>query len=180
MKRVLLIRHGRSSHVHEGWLDRETFLRWREAYEAAGIDDAPPENVRDLVANSMLVAASDSRRAIESAKALAPDREVVTSDLFRELELHPPSLGRLVLPMWGWLIAFIFRWVAGGGRMSAAERERVDQAAEWIEQQPHDSIAIVTHGTFRRALAPALIARGWRKVEFARGHRHWSAWALTK
>jgi broad specificity phosphatase PhoE len=79
--KIILVRHGRSGHVHSGWIDGATFLRWREAYEAAGIDseDVPPRELSAAALGSGVLAASVARRAIESAKALAPGREVLTS-----------------------------------------------------------------------------------------------------
>jgi broad specificity phosphatase PhoE len=76
-RRIVLVRHGRSAHVHTGWIDRDGFLRWREAYEAAGLDpaDAPPPALRELVASAEVIVASDAPRALASARLLAPRAE---------------------------------------------------------------------------------------------------------
>ena len=183
---VLLIRHGRSSHIQTGWIGREHFLRWREAYESAGIrgDDQPPQPLRDRVANARVVA-SDARRAVESATALAPGCEIVASPLFRELDLHPPHLGPLRLPMIGWGLMYgvrsLVRSVLRRPHLSPRESERVETAADLIEELAGSdgTVAVITHASFRAELARRFVSRGWRKEVHGR-FRHWSAWTLTR
>ena len=185
-RRVVLIRHGRSSHVQFGWIDRDGFLRWREAYEAAGITDAPPEALLALLNEVTCVIASDTRRTVESARALAPERDVMTSPLLAELELAPPQIGRLRLPMTGWKLAFAGAWISRAVRRialhSPSDEERVEAAAKLIDEvtEAHGSVAVVTHVWFRRQLIAKLIARGWEKESFKGGSRNWSAWSLTR
>jgi hypothetical protein len=132
------------------------------------------------------VIASDSRRAIESAQAVAPNREILTSSLVSELELTPPRVGRMRMPRLGWVIAYSAAWIA---RMvqrvahhSPVEDERLNAAAQWIDEltSTHGMVAVVTHAWFRRQLIAKLIARGWEKESFAGGSRNWSAWSLTR
>ena len=184
---IILVRHGRSGHVHSGWIDNAGFVRWREAYEAAGIDskDFPPRELREAAARCGVVVASVARRAIESAKALAPQREVLTSPLLSELDLHPPALGGLRLPMFGWLLAYSVRWLALAAlrrpHVTAEEEQRVRAAAEWLAQlaQTHGSVVAVTHASFRSLLRRELAGMGWCG-DVPRGRpRHWSAWTLT-
>ena len=177
MPRVTLVRHGRSGHVHSGWIDRDGFLRWREAYENAGIDprEAAPEKLRALAASSVVVA-SNVRRAIESAERLAQGRDVVTSPLLRELDLVPPSLGRLRLPLLAWAIAIGIR-----GHVTAEEKERARAAVDWLSDlaERHGSVLAVTHGSFRAVVAKELLRRGWQVDASRRAIRHWSAWTFT-
>jgi len=65
---ILLVRHARSAHVHRGFLDLAGFRRWREAYEAAGIDerDQPPAALKDLARGSGIIVASTAPRAFRS------------------------------------------------------------------------------------------------------------------
>lgn len=180
--RVVLIRHGRSSHVHAGWIDLAGFHRWRETYEAAGIvaGDVPPDPLRALAGGSTLVVASDTRRAIESAKVLAPEREVVTSPLLRELDLLPLGIARIRLPLFGWALLVGLRSLMHAE--SASERARIDAAARAVEQwaREHGSVAIVTHASLRKRLGRELIARGWRLEARAGGLRNWSTWSLAR
>ena len=174
--RLILIRHGTSAHPRAGWTDYAGIVRWREDYDAATIMDAPAHALRAAVAKCACLAASDMRRAIDSAKALDGGREVVTSSLIRELSLTPPNLGPIRLPWIGWALATGFK------ALPPHEAERVDAAATWVEDlaAAHESVAIVTHGSFRRVVAPALIRRGWNKDASTGVWKNWSAWHLSK
>src|SRR3712207_4119623 len=107
--KITLIRHGRSAHVVTGLLDLDAVRRWREVYEAAGVmaGEVPPRELHDLAATAGLLAASDTRRAIESAQLLA-SRDIETTPLLRELDLHPPNI-RLRMPLLLWAIAIGLR-----------------------------------------------------------------------
>jgi hypothetical protein len=174
--------------VHSGWINGREFHRWREAYEGAGIDanDVPPEELRALAAASGVLVASAALRAIESAKALAPGREVLTSPLLNELELHPLALGPIRLPMFGWLLAFSVRWLARAAlrrpHVTPDEQQRARAAAEWLRQlaEEHGSVVAVTHASFRSLLGRELIRAGWRSDLPRPKLRHWSAWSFTR
>lgn len=184
MTEIVLVRHGRSAHVQSGWIDVRGFLRWREAYEAAGIDpnDAPPPSVRELATAASLVVASDVARAIESARALAPEAAIVTSPLLRELALTPPNLGTLRMPMAAWALAYGVRLLARPHEhITPAERQRAQEAAQWLTEHTarHQRIVVLTHATFRSILAKALHAEGWRS-DRPRRNTNWSAWAFRR
>jgi broad specificity phosphatase PhoE len=177
---IALVRHGRSGHVHRGWIDRRQFDSWRQAYEAAGIrsDERVPLELAELVAEATLVVTSDAPRAVESARLLWPGREVVASPLLRELELRPPELGRLRLPLAGWALAVGVR----RGRPTPADLSRVEEAASWLsslaEREPF--VVAVTHGWMRRELARSLLHAGWRARDRRRPVHPWSVWLLLR
>jgi broad specificity phosphatase PhoE len=185
--RIVLVRHGRSAHVQTGWLDSEGIRKWRDAYEAAGIaaDDRPPVNLIDLVAAADVVVSSDARRAIESARALAPGREIEISPLLRELDLESPELGPVSLPFRAWAFAI-------GGRMamkmlhgaypSSGESKRIEDAAAWlIDLAEREGVVVaVTHASFRDLLAKKLRDGGWNVDAGRRTRAHWSVVALTR
>jgi len=186
--KIVLVRHGRSAHVHSGWINGAEFLRWREAYEAAGIesDGAPPPELSAAAAGSGVLVASVARRAEESARMLGPGREVLTSPLLSELELPPPALGPIRLPLFGWALSIGIRWLAcaalGRPRVTADEEQRARAAAEWLSQlaESHGSAVAVTHGSFRSLLAQELIRTGWHGDVTRRKAHHWSAWSFTR
>jgi broad specificity phosphatase PhoE len=179
---ILLVRHGRSSHVHVGWIDLAGFLRWREAYEAAGIDasDVPPRELREIAGAAGMLAASDIRRAVESAHALAPSTPLITSSLLRELDLTPPRVAHLRLPLLGWALLIGTRMLVGK-LFTRDEQERVREAARWLASlaEQHGTIVVVTHGSFRWALTKVMEAEGWRSEKPRRRSSHWSAWSLS-
>jgi broad specificity phosphatase PhoE len=181
-RKIVLVRHGRSSHVHAGWIDVAGFRRWREAYEAAGIvaDDTPPRELLEVVASAYVVS-SDIRRAMESAQLLG--RPALTSPLLRELELEPPSLGLLRLPLLGWALAIGFRALTRAhGHATPSEHERAIEAARWLASlaEEHGTVVAVTHATFRSVLVRVLEGKGWRGAAPRRRSTHWSAWTLAR
>ena len=187
MTAIVLVRHGRSGHVHSGWINREQFLSWREAYELTGIhqDDLPPRELKAAAASSGVIAASTAPRAIESARLLAPGREISTSPLLAELELAPPNLGRMRMPLPGWMIAIAVQWAARAilrrVHASEAELERSRDAAAWLIDlaTSHENVLAVTHGSLRLLLSDRLVEQGWRRELPRRRNGHWSAWPFT-
>jgi broad specificity phosphatase PhoE len=184
--RIALIRHGRSAHTHTGWIDAAGFRAWRAAYEAAGIDreDRPPLAVQELAVRADLVVASDAPRAVSSAHLLAPGREIVTSELLRELDLAGPRLGGLRLPLAGWALAVGLRSLAltlRGSYPTQAEIARVTEAVTWLERlaEGHLLVVAVTHASLRRRLALQLLAHGWHE-RTRRSLRHWSTWLFDR
>jgi broad specificity phosphatase PhoE len=186
-RRLILVRHGRSAHVHRGWIDAAGVETWRVAYDAAGIadDDSPPPSLSALAANALVVA-SDLPRAIDSAARLVPRDAVMTSPLLREVPLPIPALGgaRLPLGVWGTVIGL--RWLAnmraGGSSHNADARGRGLEAAAWLAAltESHPSIVVVTHGAFRRYLHDGLQRQGWTPSGERRRFSHWSTWALSR
>lgn len=186
--KIVLLRHARSGHVQSGWINREDFLRWREAYEAAGIDaaDVPPSELSAEAAACGVLVASVARRAVESADALTPRREVLTSSLLCELDLRPPALGRIRLPLFGWALTFGVRWLVRAvlrfPHFTADEEQRACAAADWLSQlaESHGSVMAVTHASFRSLLARELVRSGWHSDPPRHKLRPWSAWTFTR
>jgi broad specificity phosphatase PhoE len=184
--RVALVRHGRSAHVHAGWIDAAGFRAWREAYEAAGIvaGERVPASLERLAEEADVVLSSDAPRAIASARLLARNRRVVVSPLLRELDLHAPRLGVVRLPLLAWAFAV-------GGRAlvlrlrrrypSETEKERIRRAAAWLDEQAAEPslLVAVTHASFRRQLASRLLETGWQAEPGRRSVEHWSPWLFT-
>lgn len=184
-RRIVLVRHGRSAHVHAGWIDVAGFLRWRETYEAAGIDEreTPPQALQAMAAGAGMIVTSDASRAIESARLLSPGAAVTVSSLVRELELMPPNLGPLRLPMAGWALAYGVRMlVRSRAHVTEDERERARGAGRWLAglTEKHGLIVVVTHASFRSALAKALESERWRNETARRSSAHWSAWSFLQ
>lgn len=183
-QRIVLVRHGRSAHVHAGWIDYDGFVRWREAYEAAGLDakEVAPPAVRALAAEAGAIVASDAPRAIESARLLAPDANAIISPLVRELDLVPPVL-RVRLPLVAWALVYGVRMlIRAHEHITPAEHERAAEAARWLDDLSRDrgTIVVVTHATFRSLLARTLPAHGWRATLRGRRTAHWSIRAFEK
>jgi hypothetical protein len=187
--KIVLVRHGRSAHVHSGWLDHSAFLRWREAYEAAGIDstDVPPADLIAAAAGTGVVVASAAPRAVASAKLLSVSRQIETTPLLRELELIPPSIAGVRLPLLGWAVTLGLQSLVRGGALhrpfvTAHEQIRAYEAAEWLCKlvETRGSVLAVTHASFRSVVATELATLGWQVDRSHRRSSHWSAWSFAK
>ena len=183
--RILLVRHGRSAHAHDGhWMHAAGVHDYENAYDAAGIldDDAPPPELIRAAESAQVVAASDLPRAIASARRIAPAREPDVTPLLREFRLEPPGwMPRL--PMQFWEVFSHAQWSYRLLRSTAHDViRRADDAAEWLAQRAGDSAAVVavTHGGFRRIVASRLEARGWRAASERRSYANWSVWSYSR
>jgi broad specificity phosphatase PhoE len=188
VRRLLLVRHGRSAHVHRGWIDRAGLDAFFTAYDAAGVaaDDAPPPALRTLAHEVGLVVTSDLPRARASAERLLSVEAALrapASPLLREIPLPLPAWTGVRLPLAAWALAVgagavwrRVRTVPPPDAVTAQARE----AAAWLGTlaDAHGSVLAVTHAAFRGHLARALAAEGWSGPR-RRSHRHWSAWELT-
>jgi len=167
-------------------MDHAGFDRWQSDYDAAGIvkDASPPARVRARVADADVTVASDLPRAVASASHLWPGKSVVVSPLFREAPLRIPSLGGARVPLGLWAMFIHLQWgidIARRRDMTDESRARCAEAADWCVQACRDrgpTVAVVTHGVFRRALANALVARGWT-FRGRRSYAPWSMWELA-
>jgi broad specificity phosphatase PhoE len=128
------------------------------------------------------IIASDLRRAVGSAEALAPERPIRRSDLLRETPLTIPHWPTR-LPLKGWGIAVYLAWtyrIVRGIDESEPERTRAAAAAALLADLVADgsTALVVTHGVFRRLLAQQLLDRGWMSTGRRGGYRHWSSWSF--
>jgi len=186
--RIVLVRHGRSAHVHAGWLDHRGLHAWRAAYDQAGLarDDEPPAPLRDVTARAGLLVASDLQRAVESALLLRADGAHVVSPLLREVSLPIPGPSWLRMPLgaWGTLIglSWMIDLASGRGALHMPARARAGKAAAWMTSlaAEHDEVVAVTHGAFRRYLYEALLGQGWRSATGRPSYAHWSAWEFVR
>src|SRR5215207_215816 len=114
-RRILLVRHGHSAHtMRAGWMNAAGVLRWRDAYDAAGIlDDSHPSPalVAEAAAADRLIA-SDLPRAIASAERLIPGRSVDVLPLIREMYLDLPQWVVARWPLRVWEVLITTHWFA--------------------------------------------------------------------
>jgi len=183
--RILLVRHGRSAHVHDGrWLHGAGVRDFESAYDAAGIldHDAPPPELIRVAGGAQVIAASDLPRAIASARRIAPAREPDVTPLLREIKLEPPRwTPHLPMPLWEVLlhVQWSYRLLLGRPHESI---HRANAAAEWLAQRAADSATVVavTHGGFRRLVGSRLAAHGWRAGPERRSYANWSVWSYSR
>ncbi|HEX3651823.1 MAG TPA: histidine phosphatase family protein [Rhizomicrobium sp.] len=179
--RIILIRHGRPALPIAPRTCQRGFRDYIDAYEEAGLDpnDAPPEELQDLVAELDAIFTSERRRAHESARALAPNAELIIDPLFAEAPLAGPSIPLLRMRVAKWAVVARVLWYAGHHpnienyrkakhRASAAADILVDRAR--IER----TTALIAHGYFNFLIGRELNRRGFRKSGTHRA-RFWNA-----
>jgi broad specificity phosphatase PhoE len=183
--RIVLVRHGKSAHVHDGrWYRHHEVKQFESAYDAAGIrdDSHPSSELKALAAKADVLCASDMIRAIASAQRLAPGRQVAVSPLIREIKLEPPSWIPFNLPLDVWDSFSAAQWTY---RLAVgANNEFTDRAVmgvDWLVAHASGTrtVVAVTHGGFRRILAHRLLARRWQAAAPNRSFENWSAWEFT-
>jgi broad specificity phosphatase PhoE len=136
-----------------------------------------------LAANARHLVASDLPRAIESAKRIAPHREIVVSPLLRETMLDVPRWPtRMPAVAWEALAHLLWGYrVLRGMDTTNADRARAIETANWLAGLVADgsTAVVVTHGVFRRQVSIQLLARGWASTGRIGGYDNWSTWGFA-
>ena len=179
--RVILIRHGRPALPVSPRASHHEFRDYIDAYEDAGLDpdDAPPEELQDLVAEITAVFTSDRKRAHESAKALAPKAELIVDPLFVEAPLASPRIRLLRMKVPKWAVVARILWHAGYHPEIENYRKAKHRAAEATDilvRRAHSdgAAALVAHGYFNFLIGRELRHRGFRKSGSHRA-KFWNA-----
>jgi hypothetical protein len=183
--RIHLVRHGVCAHEHDGsWVNVAAGQRFMELYDAAGIRDEPPAaEAIAAAATSDIFVASTLRRAIESVRRLAPDRNVELTPLLCETGFDGPALLPIRLPVDTWDgIDYVRDSLSIGVRHPTPYLTRAREATDWLlaRAAPSSTLLAVTHGRFRRFLWAALIDRGWRAELTRKTYHNWSVWTFRE
>jgi broad specificity phosphatase PhoE len=176
---ITIARHGQPD------ADRSTRLDWRgyedwwdNTYQPASLvaGQQPPAALVAAANGANTIFASTLVRAIETAKAAAPGRDLVIDKRLIEAELPPPEWpGRFQAKTWG-VFARCSWWLGHArGRESRAEAEvravaAVDLLTEAAKSGP---VLACAHGWFNRMMRPPLKRAGWKCVEDG-GDTYWS------
>ncbi len=137
-----------------------------ETFDKSGIIDAPPKNVKQIVATSNIIFCSDLARSIESANSLAESDSRNSNIVFREVELPYFNNSSIKLPVKLWLVLLrclsIFGFSANGESLSIARKRAKLAASVLIEAaQSNESALLVGHGFINRLIAKELLANNW-------------------
>ncbi|SDL74321.1 Broad specificity phosphatase PhoE [Maricaulis salignorans] len=176
---ITIARHGRPD------ADRTTMLDWRgyeswwdDCYQPAGLhpDQTPPDDLIAVAAAADIIFASTLRRAIETARAVAPGRELVIDACFIEAELPPPAMaGRFMAKTWG--VFARCSWWQGFSRGRESRKDAEIRAAlaarTLVEAAQSGPVLLCAHGWFNRMMRPHMRALGWRCVRDG-GDSYWS------
>lgn len=167
VRRVILCRHGRTTHNHagmwQGQLDTELDDTGRVQARQAG------EALRRMVGegDQVVVLTSDLRRASETAAFLAQDLGVAVSldERLREIDVGRwQGLTRAEIVAAG-MGESLDRWLRGEEDVPAGEGERRSEAGqrgscavrEHVDSLTEGTLVVVSHGAILRATALALL-----------------------
>lgn len=168
--RIILIRHGRPNIPVSVRTSHKEFRSYIDAYEAAGLDpeSAPPEELQDLVGELAAVFTSGRPRAQDSARALAPNAELIADPLFVEAPLASPPIPLLRMRVPKWAVMAQILWHAGYHpeiENYRRAKQRASHAADILTNRARtDGVAaLVAHGYFNLIIGRELARRGFRK-----------------
>jgi broad specificity phosphatase PhoE len=179
--RIILVRHGRPAISTNHRTGHRGFSAYIDAYEAAGLDPTcvPPEEVQDLVGELDLIYTSGKPRSQDSARALAPDAELIADPLFVEAPLASPHIPLLRIKVPAWAVMARILWHAGYHpeiENYRRTKQRAKRAADILTEQArkNGAAALVAHGYFNAIIGRELRRRGFRRIG---AHRvtYWNA-----
>jgi broad specificity phosphatase PhoE len=176
---IVLARHGQ---VDVSWFVRiagSSFAEFVRRFEEAGVaaDTEPSESARRHALEANILVGSAARRAVESARAFAPDRAFVSNALFREAPIPSGFHTRIPLRANTWAIVaralwYLHQWPGTESvRDTRARARRATSLLECLVDQ-YGSVSLVGHGCFNSFIARELRARGWQGPRFP-GTRYW-------
>jgi len=179
--RIILIRHGRPAIETNPRTSHHGFRSYIDAYEAAGLDpeSAPPEELQDLVKELDSVYTSGRPRALDSARALAPQAELIVDALFAEAPLASPRIPLLRMKVPKWAVMARILWHAGYHpeiENYRRAKHRAAQAADiLLKRAREEGVAVlVAHGYFNAMIGRELRRRGFEQSGSHRV-RFWNA-----
>jgi broad specificity phosphatase PhoE len=178
---IILVRHGRSALRLPKPVASDALRSTARRYEEAGIRRTPPPSMelRAHARAAAVLACSDTRRAIESARCLDGTREPLIDPVFREagLPLRVPVPLHLSFDAWIFIgrVAWFLGWSAGGESLAAAQR-RAAKAARRLTRlsNQHRSVMLVGHGVFNALIALQLRRTGWHGPVWSPRAGHWT------
>ncbi|MCY0864747.1 MAG: histidine phosphatase family protein [Sulfobacillus sp.] len=170
-KRLWVMRHGRPDLPDNPFfMTRETFNRFLEAYDAAGLSDREKDRLRRLYEGYPrpdLVVTSDLPRARETAELFARSAPIIEDPVFREIPVRLPDVPTWFLSRlwpgeiwWGYLRFAWFYDIPPEGQKKSLERAQT--AIGKLEQYQSDvpNLAVVSHSGFLLVLIDQLQRAG--------------------
>lgn len=167
---ITLIRHGKSLWTENKPITCREFKVWVEKYDSHGVfeeESYPLETLEKLDAAN-IVFTSDLKRAIESAKFLNPNLQIISDSLFRETELPIPlaKLWELKLNASIWAVILRYLWFCGysnGCESLKDAKRRAEKASKLLVKyaNEHKNVVLVGHGFFNMLIGKELKKMGW-------------------
>ncbi len=177
--RITIARHGQPDANREARMGWRGYIGWwDDVYQPAPLaaGQSAPERLCQAADEAHIIYASTLRRAIETAQAAAPGRELTIDPVFVEAELPPPSLpGTYMAKTWG--VFARCSWWMGFSRdresRHEAEARAAMAAAMLVEASQSGDVVLCAHGWFNRMIRPHIKRAGYKQVHDG-GDTYWS------
>jgi broad specificity phosphatase PhoE len=169
--RIILVRHGRPAISTDQRTSHRGFRDYIDAYEAAGLDPAsvPPDELQDLMGELSAIYTSGRPRSQDSARALAPNAELIADPLFVEAPLASPRIPLVRMSVPKWAVMSRILWHAGYHpeiENYRRAKQRAARASDILTARAVEdgTTALVAHGYFNAIIGRELRRRGFRKT----------------
>jgi broad specificity phosphatase PhoE len=181
--RVILVRHGKPAIATDPRTSHHGFRRYIDDYEEAGLDpqSAPPDELCDLVKGlNSVVFTSRAPRALDSARTLLPEAEIIADPLFAEAPLAAPRIPLVKFKVPVWAVMARIMWHAGYHPEIENYRRakaRAMAAADILMEKAalnDGTVVLVAHGYFNAMIGRVLRKRGFDRTGSHRV-RFWNA-----
>lgn len=179
---IVLARHGEPAISRRVSLTAQGYREFWADYEERGLlpGQTPPPSLVNYCANAQVLMSSTRPRAIESAQAVAGDREFDRVANFIEAPLPPPNLPTFIKMsprFWG-VVARFWWWWFDHNEGQETKRQAVIRSEQVAEQlaalaASGQNVMVFAHGFFNYMIGQALTRRGWRLAQ-SEGWKYWS------
>lgn len=180
---IVLARHGEPALSRKARLSAADYAAWWAVYEETGLHpgQTAPEALLAHAERAGVILSSTRLRSIETARAIAGEREVQADPDLIEAPLPPPHWPhwiRLKPRIWG-VVARFWWWFFNhhDGHESRAEAQaRSDRVAERLiaYAETGRDVLVIAHGFFNTMVGLSLQRHGWKLVD-NQGFRYWSS-----
>jgi broad specificity phosphatase PhoE len=164
--RIVLARHGRPDVQHRSWIAARDMPRELDRFNRAEVwPGEAPASALETAASSAVIVSSTLMRSVHSARCLAPNRSVLSEDIFCEAGLPHTSWRWPRLPFVLWVALFRVGWFCGFSAESeslskAGERARAAAQRLIALAEGSGSVFLVGHGIINGLIARQLLACG--------------------
>lgn len=177
---IILVRHGQPDISRKCKLDSSAYRAFWARYELTGLasGQSPPADLLEAATRARHIVSSSRLRAIQTAQAIAGEREIEISDSYIEAPLPPPRWPRFVVlspRVWGFLTRFWWWWFNHheDQESKAQATRRAEASADHLIALARDGdVIFVAHGFFNAMVGVALRQRGLR-LTLNQGFRYW-------
>lgn len=179
---ITIARHGEPALSRKVRLNTGQYAEFWRKYEIGGLTPGQtiPSHLVEPCAQAEVIWVSTRRRALESARILIGQREIIEDVRLIEAPLPPPPFpGFLSMSpkLWGFFARFWWWYLNhhAGQEPRAQAEARVRSVLAEITAQADEGkhVLIVAHGFINAMMGLELARMGWRRV-WGRGWKYWS------